>query len=110
MVGLPIAAAVGAIGGDANAGLEVLKHATPESIAAGKSLLASGAVTVGIQQPCEHILFSQVTVFGPTESVCVTIADGHTNVIKIAKTVRCCLMLAIAQRTATKRFAKKVIA
>lgn len=85
MVGLPIAAAVGAIGGDPKAGLEVLKHATPQSVDAGKSLLASGGVSVSIQQPCEHILFSQVTVLGATESACVTIADGHTNVIKIVK-------------------------
>ncbi|MEG1655099.1 MAG: L-serine ammonia-lyase, iron-sulfur-dependent, subunit alpha, partial [Hafnia sp.] len=85
MVGLPIAAAVGATGGDPKAGLEVLKHATPQAVEAGKSLLASGGVSVSIQQPCEHILFSQVTVLGATESACVTIADGHTNVIKIVK-------------------------
>ena len=85
MVGLPIAAAVGVTGGDPKAGLEVLKHATPQAVEAGKSLLASGGVSVSIQQPCEHILFSQVTVLGATESACVTIADGHTNVIKIVK-------------------------
>ncbi|MFP1528508.1 hypothetical protein ACLB1R_22260 [Escherichia coli] len=33
MVGLPIAAALGALGGNANAGLEVLKDATAQAIA-----------------------------------------------------------------------------
>ncbi len=33
MVGLPIAAALGAVGGDAEAGLEVLKSASADAIA-----------------------------------------------------------------------------
>lgn len=36
MVGLPIAAAVGALGGDASAGLEVLKKITPEQVEQAK--------------------------------------------------------------------------
>lgn len=42
MVGLPIAAALGALGGNANAGLEVLKDATAQAIADAKALLAAG--------------------------------------------------------------------
>lgn len=49
MVGLPIAAALGALGGNAKAGLEVLKDATAQAIADAKALLAAGKVSVKIQ-------------------------------------------------------------
>lgn len=52
MVGLPIAAALGALGGNANAGLEVLKDATAQAIADAKALLAAGKVSVKIREPC----------------------------------------------------------
>ncbi|MCB6146660.1 hypothetical protein LHK12_21570 [Providencia rettgeri] len=42
MVGLPIAAALGAVGGDAEAGLEVLKSASADAIALSKTMLAQG--------------------------------------------------------------------
>lgn len=37
MPGLAIAAAVGAIGGDADAGLQVLQHLTPDVVTLGKN-------------------------------------------------------------------------
>lgn len=85
MVGLPIAAAVGAIGGDPHAGLEVLKGAPVEAIAAAKLLLARGEVKVIIQQPCDEILYTCVTVFAAKESATVTIAGEHTRVVRIEK-------------------------
>ena len=42
MVGLPIAAAMGALIGDPDGELEVLRRITPESVIAGKQLLADG--------------------------------------------------------------------
>lgn len=85
MVGLPIAAAVGAFGGDAQAGLEVLRYAAPEAIAAGKALLAQGGVDVSMMQPCEDILYSEVSVYSQETSATVTIAGSHTHVIRIEK-------------------------
>lgn len=85
MVGLPIAAAVGALGGDPLAGLEVLKGAPVEAIAAAKLLLARGDVKVSIQQPCDEILYTSVTVFTAKESATVVIAGEHTRVIRIEK-------------------------
>lgn len=85
MVGLPIAAAVGALGGDPQAGLEVLKSASVEAIAAGKTLLASGRVSVSIQEPCEDVLYASATVYTDAESATVTIAGGHTRVVRIVK-------------------------
>ncbi|OAT33069.1 putative inner membrane protein [Buttiauxella ferragutiae ATCC 51602] len=85
MVGLPIAAAVGALGGDPLAGLEVLKGAPVEAIAAGKLLLASGKVTVTIQELCEEILYTRVTVYTAEESATVVISGEHTRVSRIEK-------------------------
>ena len=39
MVGLPIAAAIGALGGDPEGELEVLKHITPEQVSQAKAML-----------------------------------------------------------------------
>ncbi|MCE9891035.1 serine dehydratase subunit alpha family protein [Kluyvera intermedia] len=85
MVGLSIAAAVGALGGDPQAGLEVLKSASVDAIAAGKVLLASGKVSVTIQEPCEEVLYASATVYTADESATVTIAGGHTRVVRIVK-------------------------
>ncbi|KMJ45863.1 L-serine ammonia-lyase, iron-sulfur-dependent, subunit alpha [Xenorhabdus khoisanae] len=83
MVGLPVAAALGALGGNPDAGLEVLQHATPEDIAQSKALLQQGAVSVSIQQPCDDVLYSEATVFYESESATVTIAGNHTKIVRI---------------------------
>ena len=84
MVGLPIAAAVGALGGDPDGGLEVLKTLTPESVRAGKQLLVDKKVTVGIAE-VSHILYSEARLSCGEDWVRVCIADAHTNVIQIEK-------------------------
>lgn len=83
MVGLPIAAVLGAIGGDANAGLEVLKSATPDAIERSKAMLAAGLVTVDIKKPCDDVIYSEATVYTETESATVMIARTHTHIVKI---------------------------
>lgn len=82
-LGLPIAAALGALGGNANAGLEVLKDATAQAIADAKALLAAGKVSVKIQEPCNEILFSRAKVWNGEKWACVTIVGGHTNIVHI---------------------------
>ena len=49
MVGLPVAAALGAIGGNAHAGLEVLKDATEEDIFRARAMLEAGNVHVMLE-------------------------------------------------------------
>ncbi len=83
MVGLPIAAALGALGGNANAGLEVLKDATAQAISDAKALLAAGKVSVKIREPCDEILFSRAKVWNGEKWACVTIVGGHTNIVHI---------------------------
>ena len=83
MVGLPIAAALGAIGGNAQAGLEVLKGASVEALARAKCLLAEGKVQVKLQEPCDEILYSRACVYAGDASAMVTIAGGHTRVVEV---------------------------
>ncbi|OOF60153.1 serine dehydratase subunit alpha family protein [Rodentibacter myodis] len=84
MVGLPIAAAVGALGGDPEGGLEVLKHITLEQVANAKAMLENKLVFVDIH-PTEHILYSEAILFAENDWVKVIIQDQHTNVILIEK-------------------------
>lgn len=51
MVRLPIAVAIGALGGNPDGGLEVLKHITPEQVTAAKNMLEQKLVSVPIAIP-----------------------------------------------------------
>ena len=84
MVGLPIAAAVGALGGDPDAGLEVLRKITPQIAAAGKAMLAEDRVAVGIAE-VPHVLYSEACLMRAGESVRVCIVGSHTHVARIEK-------------------------
>lgn len=83
-VGLPMAAAIGAIGGDPNAGLEVLKRITPEQVSQAKQMLADNKVEVSIAA-CDRILYSEANLFAGDNVVRVCIEDHHTNVVHIEK-------------------------
>ena len=83
MVGLPSAAALGAIGGNAQAGLEVLKDASADALVRAKALLNAGQVQVKLQEPCEEILYSRACVYAGDASAMVTIAGGHTRVVEV---------------------------
>ena len=85
MPGLAIAAAVGALGGDADAGLQVLKSLTPDVVAQGKQMVADGKVTVGVNETTKHILYSEANVYGESRHVRAVIVDSHTNVVLIEK-------------------------
>ncbi|MBV8041818.1 serine dehydratase subunit alpha family protein [Pluralibacter sp.] len=85
MVGLPVAAALGALGGDPAAGLEVLKQASPEAIAQAKHMLAEGKVCIRVQEPCDELLYSRAKVWRGERWASTTIAGGHTRVVAIEK-------------------------
>lgn len=85
MLGLPIAAALGAIAGDPQANLEVLKSASQRQIAAAKALLTVGAVRIVLQEPCEEALYVRARVYAGDQHATVTIIGDHTNVVSIEK-------------------------
>lgn len=85
MPGLYIAAAVGALGGDAEAGLQVLQHLTDDVVALGKTYVADGKVTVSVKEDTSHVLYAEAVVYGENHRVQVIIVDDHTNVVYIEK-------------------------
>ena len=84
MIGLPIAAAVGALGGDPDGGLEVLRKLTPAIVEAGKAMLAEKRVTVGVAD-VTNVLYSEACAANGSDWVKVCIADAHTRVVRIEK-------------------------
>ena len=82
MVGLPIAAAVGALGGDPEGGLAVLKNLSQQQVTDAKSMLARGDVRVDMHSG-DDVLFAEARVYQGTQWASVTIAGGHTQVVKI---------------------------
>ncbi|USD66132.1 L-serine ammonia-lyase, iron-sulfur-dependent, subunit alpha [Vibrio sp. SCSIO 43136] len=82
MVGLPVAAAIGAIAGVPSAKLEVLKEINDHDVKIAKQMLDNDQVTVGVADVA-HILYAKVTVLYQDQSVAVTIADSHTDVVSI---------------------------
>lgn len=83
MVGLPIAAALGALAGDATAGLEVLKNVSPQAVLSAKKMLDAGRVKIRLQTPCDDILWVRACVFADEQWACVTIAGDHTRIVRV---------------------------
>lgn len=83
--GLFIAAAAGALGGNPDAGLQVLEGIPEDLIAQAKEMVDTNRVTVGIAHEVESVLYSEATVLGANHTVKVCIADSHTNVVCIEK-------------------------
>lgn len=81
-VGLHIAAAVGALGGDPQGGLEVLRKLTPEVVAKGKQMIANRLVNVSIAQD-DSPIYSEANLYSQNHHVQVCIRDAHTNVVSI---------------------------
>ncbi|MGX9310104.1 serine dehydratase subunit alpha family protein [Pantoea ananatis] len=90
MVGLPIAAAAGALGGNPQAGLKVLEAITPLAVKQAKALLASGKVKVMVQQPCDDILYARACLYAGEQWARVTIAGDHTRVVEIVRQGKVC--------------------
>jgi len=82
--GLLIAAAVGALGGDPDGKLEVLKKLTAEQIVEGKQMIAEGRVQLSIAN-VPNILYSEARVLHGEDWARVCIADAHTHVVLIEK-------------------------
>lgn len=84
MVGLPIAAAIGAIGGDADAGLEVLKKITLQQLIQAKKMLTDNKVSVHIAENHKAI-YSEANIYTETDHVRVCVENSHTNLVLIEK-------------------------
>ncbi|EAR53750.1 hypothetical protein SKA34_09278 [Photobacterium sp. SKA34] len=80
-IGLPIASAAGAIGGNPNGGLEVLVNITPEHVEKAQQLIDAGKVTAG-RKDVEEFIYCEVTAKAGDDVAIVEISGGHTQVVK----------------------------
>ena len=82
--GIPIAAALGALGGDASRHLEVLSAVTPDQIRQAKNFVASGACTYGLI-PEVPTLYVAVTAYGNNHTAKVVLEKEHTQITEIRR-------------------------
>ncbi|MFM5080011.1 serine dehydratase subunit alpha family protein [Aeromonas veronii] len=85
-IGLAIAAAAGAIGGNADAGLEVLAAIQPEQVDRAQQLIDAGKVQVS-RTAAPEFIFCRVIVYGTDDkgeehSAEVTLCGGHTRIVE----------------------------
>lgn len=82
MIGLDIAAALGAVCGKSSYGLEVLHDLDEESIARAKELVGKKAVSIALAQT-DHKLYVKASVFVASEHCAsAVIEDDHDNIVE----------------------------
>ena len=81
MVGLHIAAALGAVCGKSEYGLEVLHDLDDRSIARAKGIVADNQVDITIADT-EHKLYVSATVSVEEETATAVIEDSHDHIVK----------------------------
>lgn len=80
-IGLPIAAAVGAIAGDTTADLEVLAAITPEQVERAQSLIDDGKISIH-RTKSDEFIYCHVELHAGNDIAKVEIVGGHTLVTK----------------------------
>lgn len=83
-IGLHVAAALGAVAGKAERGLEALEGVSREEIARALAMVEEGSVSVGVAET-EEKLFIEAICHAGDESARVIISGGHTNIILIER-------------------------
>lgn len=81
-VGIAVAAALGAVGGDGDAGLEVLHGISEEDVSKAKKL--AGKVKVYLSSSKKK-LYIYTKVFGKGHNASVAIEDSHTHIAEITR-------------------------
>ena len=85
MIGLPIAVALGSLIGKSEYELEVLKDCTPEAVEAGKELIASKIIEIGLKMDIQEKLYIEVKCTAGAVSATAIIAGGHTNFVYVER-------------------------
>lgn len=82
--GLLIACAVGAIGGDASFGLEVLKNLQEEDVKRAKDMMAANKIHLTTIDT-SHVLYVETVLTDGKDTVKAIIEDEHTNLVLLEK-------------------------
>lgn len=86
MTGLPIAAALGAVCGKTEYGLEVLKEVSAcNHLSVAKELLAQEAVKIFLKEDAPDKLYAEAICRRGNEEVRTVIVHAHTNIILVEK-------------------------
>lgn len=85
MIGLPIAIALGALIGKSEYKLEVLKDITPQTLEAGKDMIANNAISISLKANCPDNLYIEVTCKSGKDWATAIIAHEHTNFVFLSK-------------------------
>lgn len=80
MVGLPVAAALGAVCGESSRGLEVLSGLNDAAVARAKELVAQGKVHISVA-PTDHLLYVKATVSVDGRAEASTELDPHAYAV-----------------------------
>ncbi len=84
MIGLNIAAALGAVCGNSVYGLEVLKDLTEDDVAAARRLLADGKVSVDVADT-NKLLYVKAVLTDGTGSSWAVIEDDHDRIVETGR-------------------------
>ncbi len=95
MVGLPIAIALGAIGGKSCLGLEVLRDCTPADLEAGKRYIAEDHIHIALEEKDPDKLYIHVVVKAAGKGAEACIKGSHTSFVSadshsVAETTKEC--------------------
>lgn len=88
MVGLPIAVALGALYGDADASLAVLHRVRPEDVLRANTMIAEGRVEIRLSET-EQKLYIDVLTEGEGHTARAVIEQAHTHITRIERDGRC---------------------
>ena len=84
MIGLPIAIALGAIIGNSEYGLEVLKDVSADAVSEGRRYIDDGRVEVKLCENSPSILHIEAEVEAGTDKAAAHISGYHTNFVHLA--------------------------
>lgn len=84
MTGLPVAIALGALKGNSDYGLEVLRDVTPADVEDAKKYMSAGIISVKVNQEAPSKLYVRVDATAGDDKSCAIIAGAHTNFIYLA--------------------------
>ena len=84
MVGLPIAVALGALIGQSEYQLEVLRDCTPEAVEQGKQFIAEKRICISLKEDITEKLYIEVICKAGSQKATAVIAGGHTTFVYIA--------------------------
>ena len=79
MIGLPISIALGALSGNPDNGLELLKDITPEEVMNGKRFIDEGSVHIHLHDEISEKLYIEVRCSAGEDTSRVVIRGGHTR-------------------------------